>query len=95
MSPSRVQFGLSQGLLQLQGAAVLLSDQLLEMISIEAQAHAYLRKSPIQGNFLVDITVRAAQNALENRNGGRQQEIVPFFAGLPMTQAVVIHGMQM
>jgi len=83
--PSGVQFGLSRGLLQLRGEEVLLSDQLLETISVEARLHLYLRRPPIQGNFLVDITVRAAQNALGNETAGRRQEIVPFFASLNRT----------
>ena len=37
MHPSGVQFGLSRGLLQLKGEEVLLSDKLLEAISIEAR----------------------------------------------------------
>jgi hypothetical protein len=85
MHPSGVQFGLSRGLLQLRGEEVLLSDQLLEAISVEGQLHLHLRKPAIQGNFLVDMTVRAAQKALENEQTGRQQEIVPFFAGLNRT----------
>ena len=85
MHPSGVQFGLSRGLLQLRGEEVLLSDQLLEAISLEAQLHLHLGRPPIQGNFLVDITVRAAQNALGNDQGARRQEIVPFFVGLNRT----------
>ena len=84
MHPSGVQFGLSKGLLQLRGGEVLLSDSLFEAISVEAQLHLHLGKPPIQGNFLVDITVRAAQSALENQSG-RRQEIVPFFASLNRT----------
>src|SRR5207244_9582559 len=85
MHPLGVQFGLARGLLQLRGEEVLLSDELLEAISIEAQLHLHLRKPPIDGNFLVDITVRAAQAMLENEHTGRRQEIVPFFAGLNRT----------
>ena len=85
MHPSGVQFGLSRGLLQLRGEEVLLSDQLLETISLEAQTHLQLGKPPIQGNFLVDITVRAAQDALGNQHQGRREEIVPFFANLNRT----------
>src|SRR6266850_5097106 len=85
MHPSGIQFGLSRGLLQLWGEEVLLSDQLLDAISLEAQVHLRLGKPPIDGNFLVDITVRAAQSALGNPQTGRRQEIVPFFAGLNRT----------
>ena len=82
MHPSGVQFGLSKGLLQLRGEEVLLSERVLEAISLEAQLRIHLRKPPIDGNFLVDMTVRAAQAALGNDQSGRRQEIVPFFAGL-------------
>ena len=82
MHPSGVQFGLSRGLLQLKGEEVLLSDQLLEAISIEAQLRLHLGKPAIEGNFLVEMTVRAAEEALGDDQTGRRQEIVPFFAGL-------------
>jgi hypothetical protein len=85
MHPSGVQFGLSRGLLQLRGEEVLLSDALLEEISVQAQAHLRLGRPPIQGNFLVDITVRAAEKALGTDRAGRRQEIVPFFAHLNRT----------
>src|ERR671935_285366 len=49
MHPLGVQFGLSRGLLQLRGEEVLLSDSLLEAISIEAQLHLHLRRPPIDG----------------------------------------------
>ena len=82
MHPSGVQFGLSKGLLQLRGEEVLLSDELLEAISVEAQLRMHLKKPAIDGNFLVAMTVQAAQNALGNDQSGRRQEIVPFFTGL-------------
>src|SRR5215467_6313027 len=82
MHPSGVQFGLSRGLLQLRGDEVLLSEQLLEAISLEAQKHIQLGRPPIRGNFLVDLTVRAAQDAAATQPPGRQQETVPFYAHL-------------
>src|SRR5438309_5893485 len=63
MHPSGIQFGLSRGLLQLRGEEVLLSDQLVEAIFAQAQLHLQKGRHPIQGNFLVEITVRAAQDA--------------------------------
>ena len=80
MHPSGVQFGLSRGLLQLRGEEILLSDQLLGMISLQAQMYLQLGRPAIRGNFLLDITVRAAQDALGNHYQGRREEIVPFFA---------------
>ncbi len=82
MHPSGVKFGLSQGLLRLWGKDVILCDSLLEAISAEAQVHLRLGKPPIQGNLLVDMTVRAAQNALGSERKGRPKDINPFFAGL-------------
>jgi hypothetical protein len=85
MHPSGVQFGLSRGLLELRGGEVLLSDQLLETISAEVQRHLQLGNPPIRGNLLVDITVRAAQDALGTQDQGRREAIVPFFANLNRT----------
>src|SRR5581483_7615598 len=85
MHPAGVEFGLSRGLLQLRGDEVLLSEQLLEAISLEAQKHLRLGRPPIRGNFLVDITVRAAQDALGTQHQGRREETVPLFAHLNRT----------
>ena len=82
MHPSGVQFGLSRGLLQLRGEEVLLSDSILEVISLEAQMYIHLGKPAIDGNFLVEMTVRAAQEALGDDQNARRQEFVPFFAHL-------------
>src|SRR5205085_2107816 len=68
-----------------RGNTILLSEQLFETISLEAQKHLQLGGRPIQGNFLVDITVRAAQDALGNQHQGLREEIVPFFADLNRT----------
>jgi hypothetical protein len=80
-----VQFGLSRGLLQLRGEAVLLSQQLIDAISAAAQQHLQLGRPPIQGNFLVDMTIRAAQDALQTQHQARQEEMVPFFTALNQT----------
>ena len=80
MHPSGVQFGLSRGLLQLRGEEILLPDQLVETISLQAQMYLQLGRPAIRGNFLVDITVRAAQDASGNHYQGRREEVVPFFA---------------
>jgi hypothetical protein len=82
MHPSAVEFGLSRGLLQLRGEEVLLSDQLLQAISLAAQLRLQLGKLPIQGNFLVDMTVRAAQDALATQMHGSQPAMASFFGGL-------------
>ena len=51
MHPSGVQFGLSRGLLQLKGEEVLLSDKLLETISVEAQVRLHLGKPADRREF--------------------------------------------
>ncbi len=85
MHPSGIQFGLSRGLLQLRGEEVLLSDQLVEAISAQAQLHLQKGRHPIQGNLLVEITVRAAQDAAAHQLPGTRQEMTPFYAGLNRT----------
>ena len=54
--------------------------------------HAQLGRPAIRGNFLVDITVRAAQDALGNQYQGRREEIVPFFASLNRTMYYTLCG---
>ncbi len=85
MHPSGVRYGLSRGLLQLHGEEALLSDALIEAISLEAQVRVQLGRPPIEGNFLVDMTVRAAEKALENQTAGRRQGMGAFFAVLNRT----------
>src|SRR5437016_8078727 len=85
MHPSGIQFGLSRGLLQLRGEEVLLSDQLVEAISAQAQLHLQNGRHPIQGNFLVEITVRAAQDAAAHQLPGTRREMTPFFTDLNRT----------
>src|SRR5438477_454512 len=82
MNPSGVQFGKSRGLLQIRGDEVLLSEKLLETISLEAQQHVQLGRRPIQGNFLVDFTVRAAQDALATQHQGTREENLHLFTDL-------------
>src|SRR5215471_17229539 len=81
MHPAGIEFGLSRGLLELRGDEVLFADRLLEEISLEAQAWLQLKKSPIDGNFLVDLTIRSADKLLAG-DRGTSSEIAPFFAGL-------------
>ncbi|HYR87712.1 MAG TPA: hypothetical protein VE422_26755 [Terriglobia bacterium] len=44
----------------------------METISLHAQMHLQLGRPAIRGNFLVDITVRAAQDASGNQYQGRR-----------------------
>jgi hypothetical protein len=85
MHASGVQFGLSRGLLQLRDEEILLSQQLIDAISVQAQRHLQLGRPPIQSNFLVDMTIRAAQDALQNQLQGRSEEMAAFFGALNRT----------
>src|SRR5262249_28043283 len=61
-------------------------DQMIELISIEAQMRVHLGKPAIDHNFLVDMTVRAAENMLLEYTGPRpRQKINPFFGGINKT----------
>ena len=84
MHPAGVEFGLSRGLLQFRGDEVLLADSVVEELSLEAQIWVNLKKPAIKGNYLVDLTIRAADKLLEN-NRGTSREIAPFFGGLNRT----------
>ena len=42
--------------------------------------HVQLGRPAIRGNFLEDITVRAAEDGLGNHYQGRREELVSFFA---------------
>lgn len=85
MHPLGVEYGLSRGLLQRRGDEVLLSQQIIEVVSAAAQLHVQLGRPPIQGNFLVDMTVRAVQEVIQTQHQGRSQEITPFFTALNRT----------
>ena len=69
----------------MRGEEVLLSEQLLEAISLQAQKHLRLGGRPIQGNFLVDFTVRAAQDALATQLQGTREENLHLFTDLNRT----------
>ena len=58
-----------------------MTDRLLEEMSLEAQFWLHVRKPPIQGNFLVDMSIRAAEKLLQD-NRGTSRELTPFFTGL-------------
>ncbi len=82
MHPLGVRFGLPLGDCFSCEGKKSLSDSLLYPISAEGRLYVRLGKPAIHGNFLVDMTVRAADNALARGNRGRRQDINPFFGGL-------------
>jgi hypothetical protein len=92
MHPSGVQFGLSRGLLRLEGEEVVLSDKLLDTISLEAQWRIHSGKPPIDDMFLVDVLIRSAREAIKNEQNPRRQEVVPFLAGLSRTLYTTLSG---
>ena len=65
MHPSGIQFGLSRGLLQLRGEEVLLSDQLVEAISAQAQLHLQKGRHPIQA--ISSSKSRCARRKMQRR----------------------------
>jgi hypothetical protein len=86
LHPLGIKFGLARGLLEKDGDEVLLSFRVLEDISTQSQVRNNNRRRPIDGNFLVDLTVRAAEALLQkNPLTAPRQEFVPFFAGLNRT----------
>jgi len=92
MHPSGVQFGLSRGLLRLEGQEVVLSDRLLDTISLEAQWRVHAGKSPTDDKFVVDALIRSAQEAIKDEQNPRRQEVVPFLAGLSRTMYITLCG---
>jgi hypothetical protein len=80
MHPAGIKFGLSHGLLELNGADVVLSGHFLESISEMARRKVQRRKR-VMGIW--DEAVRAGlqRNIAQSFNAPRQ-EYVPFFTGL-------------
>jgi hypothetical protein len=81
MHPAGIKFGLSNGLLQLSGADVIVSDELLE--SISAEARRQVRDiEPVTGTDIWDEVVHEGLSTLFERTDAPRQEVVPFFTGL-------------
>jgi hypothetical protein len=79
--PAGIKFGLSVGLLQLRGAEVVVSDQLLESVSAQARRRIKLGKR-VPPTYIWDHVVNhGIRNVFEQTNAPRQ-EVVPFFTGL-------------
>jgi hypothetical protein len=83
MRPEGVQFGLSRNLLKLQGEQVFFADGLLEAVSAAAEEWIRFDGPPIEGNFLVDLSIRAADKLLDDDREG--DGIAPFFEDLNRT----------
>src|SRR5437868_10840351 len=79
MHPAGIKFGLSHGLLELNGAGVVLSPPLLESISEMARRKVRRRKRVI---WIWDDAVSAAIGKLMPSSTAPRQEYVPFFTGL-------------
>jgi hypothetical protein len=80
MHPAGIKFGLSHGLLQLEGAGVVLSTPLLESISSMARRKVQRRKRVI---WIWDEAVTAGLGKLMPlRIDAPRQEYVPFYTGL-------------
>ncbi len=79
MHPAGIKFGLSQGLLELNGAGVVLSPPLLESISEMARRKVRRRKRVI---WIWDDAVTAGIGKIMPFANAPRQEYVPFFTGL-------------
>ena len=79
MHPAGIKFGLSHGLLELNGADVVLSGQFLESISAMARRKIRRRKRVIG---IWDEAVHAALRAILVNWTEPRSEYVPFFTGL-------------
>lgn len=81
MHPAGIKFGLSTGLLELRRADVVVSEQLLESISREAQRRIKIGKR-VPAIYIWDHVVsHGLRNVFESTTAPRQ-EVVPFFTGL-------------
>jgi len=79
--PAGIKFGLSLDLLQLRGAAVVVADQLLESISVEARRRIH-EGEPVTGTDIWDEVVNEGLGKVFERTDAPRQEVVPFFLGL-------------
>ena len=79
MHPGGIKFGLSHGLLELNGAGVVLSPPLLESISGMVRRKIRRRKRVI---WIWDEAVAAGLGKVLARIDAPRQEYVPFYTGL-------------
>jgi len=79
--PAGIKFGLSLDLLQLRGAAVVVADQLLESISVEARRRIH-EGEPVTGTDIWDEVVNEGLGKVFERTDAPRQEVVPFLLGL-------------
>ena len=79
MHPAGIKFGLSHGLLELDGSRVVLSPPLVESISAMARHKVQRRKRVL---WIWDEAVAAGLRNLPVRIDGPRQEYVPFYTGL-------------
>lgn len=81
MHPAGIKFGLSNDLLQLRRADVVVSDPLLESISAEARRRIH-EGEPVTGTDIWDEVVNEGLANVFERTDAPRQEVVPFFMGL-------------
>jgi len=79
--PAGIKFGLSEGLLQLRGADVVVSDQLFESISSEARRRIKLGRR-VDGSLIWDHVVNRGLCKVFQQTSAPRQEVVPFFMAL-------------
>ena len=81
MHPAGIKFGLSEGLLQLRGADVVVSDQLFESISAEARRRIKLGRR-VDGSLIWDHVVNRGLCKVFQQSAAPRHEVVPFFMAL-------------
>jgi hypothetical protein len=79
MHPAGIKFGLTHGLLELNGADVVLSGRFLESISEVARHRVQRRKRVL---WIWDEVVGEGLSKVFTSTPARRQEFVPFFTGL-------------
>jgi hypothetical protein len=79
--PAGIKFGLSEGLLQLRGADVVVSDQLFEALSAEARRRIKLGRR-VDGYLIWDHVVNRGLCRVFQQTSAPRQEVVPFFMAL-------------
>jgi hypothetical protein len=79
--PAGIKFGLSEGLLQLHGADVIVSDQFFESLSAEARRRIKLGRR-VDGSLIWDHVVNRGLCRVFQQTTAPRHEVVPFFMAL-------------
>ena len=81
MHPAGIKFGLSQGLLQLRGSRVVVSDRFFQTLSAEARRRIKLGKRVPRADIWEFVVHHTVGNVFEPTSA-KHTEVTPFFTGL-------------